>query len=116
MREWHQYLIKKKNEADIQRGNVKSRGNKIKNNKKDDSSGENYDRLSILIPNRIGKKLASRRKKTHCVCAYNSVNKWGLERLMILLSILKVIFKYTYSYTNQYFFLLRKNLLWENIH
>lgn len=26
---------------------------KIKNNKKDDFSGENYDRLSILTPNRI---------------------------------------------------------------
>lgn len=44
-------ILNKNNGPDIQRGNVKSKGNKIKNNKNDFSS-ENYDRLSILIPNR----------------------------------------------------------------
>lgn len=39
---------------------------KIKNYKKDDFSGENYDRLSILIPNRI-LKIASRRKTVHTI-------------------------------------------------
>lgn len=63
---------------------------------------ENYDRLSILIPNRKEKKTASRRKKkTVCMC-YNSIV--SLKRLMILLSIVKVIFKHARLYTKTVFF------------
>ena len=40
----------------------------------------------------------------------SSVNKWGLKRSMIL-SILKDIFKYTYSYTNQHFLFLSLALI-----
>lgn len=60
-------ILNKNNGPDIQRGNVKSRGNKIKNNKKDEFPGENYDRLSISIPKRIEKKILPSIRKGNSV-------------------------------------------------